>query len=218
LTPHSDSAGGIAPSSSTCGTARSEYARVRAGPWAPCDRERAHRSLRRLARSADRGALPDLTFDEALDLYCEPAPWPDNAPSAVDPSHASELRAASRHPCEVWSGPLSDWGQPVWRTTRKAERYVARRLWTEHHGQIPRGWCVVAVCGRQACVAAAHLSAAPRGAVLRRSSRTTTGRNVRKDRCLRGHASWGVKPDGARYCIPCHRDRVRVWRERASSG
>jgi hypothetical protein len=81
-----------------------------------------------------------LTLEEALDLYCEPEAWPDDAPSAIGPVNAAELAAAKRYPCEVWSGPLSNWGQPIWRHPKKAQRYVARRLWADHHGPIPRGW------------------------------------------------------------------------------
>ncbi len=119
-------------------------------------------------------------------------PW-KGARTGPPPNHYGHLRVGGR-----------DW---------KAHRWV----WTQIHGAIPAGICVLHACDNPTCINPDHLFLGTHRDNMR--DRRNKGRdfNSRKTECCHGHSLSGenlyLRPDGARACRVCKRELKRRLRE-----
>lgn len=96
--------------------------------------------------------------------------------------------------CRVWTGPINHWGYgrvAVDGVTLKAHRVA----WTEAHGQIAAGLCVLHRCDNPPCINVDHLFLG------------TQGDNAR-DRVAKGRHARGERAGGAKLSVA----QVRVIR------
>ncbi len=106
--------------------------------------------------------------------------------------------------CWLWTGALTHgYGQ---LTISVTERVLAHRFAYEHFiGPIPKGLTIDHLCRVPRCVNPAHLEAVPLGVNVMRSPLSSSGANIRKTHCPKGHSYDKVSKRGWRVCSTCER-------------
>lgn len=120
------------------------------------------------------------------------------------------------HECWIWPGTITD-GYGYMAGEHGINRRVHRVSYELNVGPIPEGLQIDHVksrgCTSRACFNPAHLEAVTCGENIRRGR----SHNGSKAACPQGHPYDDVntarRPDGARYCKTCNRERARRRRD-----
>lgn len=111
--------------------------------------------------------------------------------------------------CWEWTGyknKLGYGGFTVSTTRRDFAHRVAYELFV---GPIPDGMTIDHLCENPSCVNPAHLEVVTQGENVLRSGTSSSGANLRKTVCPRGHSYDRVTPSGSRRCSICDRAREK---------
>lgn len=124
--------------------------------------------------------------------------------------------------CWLWTGSKDRAGYGRFSVSASLRAQSAARVSYELFvGPIPEGMTIDHVaargCTSRACVNPQHLEPVTQGENVMRSPTSSSGRNIRKTRCPRGHVYDTKRPDGSRRCSICDaatesrrvRDRTR---------
>jgi hypothetical protein len=119
--------------------------------------------------------------------------------------------------CWLWTGALSHgYGNFTISTSKRVRAH--RFAYEQVYGPIPEGLTIDHLCGVSRCVNPAHMEAVPLGVNVMRSPISSSGANIRKTHCPKGHPYDKISKRGWRVCSACERthDVARNERRRAA--